>query len=487
MGEVSMWLVREIMDLILLLVHGISELLRTRHDFMELEKGIFRLVQEVARRALVLALHRLDDELMRRRDAARYELVHSKPRTIVTPFGKVQVRRRYYRDRQSGEGHFLLDEALGWTARQRLSPWATELAVAMAAEMPYHRAAAVLAKLTLGGMDVRAMSVWREVQEVGAVRVEQAEAQRRAVFDRGEVPAGQRRTERLRIEVDEVVVQGRGPRGAHRHLGLKLAVGYEGKEQVGQNRWQLVERRVTAGLASAEVFSEQTYADFGSKWDLSAVQDVVVGGDGAPWVKQWAGTFAGARYQLDPFHLRRALLEGLSHDEEAYRKAVEALKVKDWSQVEQVLATAERASRGAQRKRVAGLRKYLQENWDGICRSGAADSLGTIEGQVFHHVARRMKRHGAQWSDRGADHLVRLLAARANGELAVMGRQAWPMQSEVLRQATGSTAIRVQPGELNDPEAWLRVNLPALSGPAAGSPWVKYVLRELVRALPRSA
>lgn len=482
-----MWLVREIVELILLLVHGISELLRTRRDFAELEKGIFRLVQEAARRALVLALHRLDDELMRQRDAARFEFVHSKPRTIVTPFGKVQVRRRYYRDRQTGEGHFLLDEALGWTARQRLSPWATELAVAMAAEMPYHRAAAVLEKLTLGGMDVRAMSVWRETQQAGAERVAQAEEQRRAVFDRGEVPAGQRRTQKLRIEGDEVWVRGRGPRGAHRHLRVKLAVGYEGKEQVGQDRWQLVERRVAAGVAEAQAFWEQTYADFGSKWDLGAVEDVVVGGDGAAWVKQGTELFARASYRLDPFHLRRALLEGLSHDEEAYRKAVEVLKAKDWGPMEQVLATAERASRGAQRKRVAGLRKYLQENWDGICRSGAADSLGTIEGQVFHHVARRMKRHGAQWSEKGADHLVRLLAARANGELAVMGRQAWPMQTEVLRQATGSTAIRVCPGELNDPEAWLRANLPALSGPAAGSPWVKYVLRELVRALPRSA
>ncbi|MFZ5769458.1 MAG: UPF0236 family transposase-like protein, partial [Bacillota bacterium] len=41
---------------------------------------------------------------------------------------RIEVKRRYYRDRETGEGKFLLDEALGLEPRQRLSPWLRELA-----------------------------------------------------------------------------------------------------------------------------------------------------------------------------------------------------------------------------------------------------------------------------------------------------------------------------------------------------------------------
>ena len=94
-----------------------------------------------------------------------------------------------------------------------------------------------------------------------------------------------------------------------------------------------------------------------------------------------------------------------------------------------------------------------------------------------------MKRHGARWSDRGADHLVRLLAARANGELGRAlgpGRRAW---AELMRVAVGSRMIETDSGgeKAEDVGAWLRARVPALTGPYAGRPWVKYVLRELTR------
>ncbi|WP_157074706.1 hypothetical protein [Thermovenabulum gondwanense] len=34
---------------------------------------------------------------------------------------------------------------------------------------------------------------------------------------------------------------------------------------------------------------------------------------------------------------------------------------------------------------------------------------------------------------------------------------------------------------VEDVEEWIRVSLPALRGPYAGRPWIKYVLKELIR------
>lgn len=92
-----------------------------------------------------------------------------------------------------------------------------------------------------------------------------------------------------------------------------------------------------------------------------------------------------------------------------------------------------------------------------------------------------MKRRGAAWSERGARHLARLLAARVNGELDRYARPAWrrrqgpptalPQQSSLLRQ-------RPSRSDLEDVTQWLRARIPALYGPHSDREWVR-VLRRL--------
>jgi len=53
-----------------------------------------------------------------KRDRGRLEVVHARTRKVLTAFGEIEVKRRYYRDRETGEGKFLLDEALGLQPRQ---------------------------------------------------------------------------------------------------------------------------------------------------------------------------------------------------------------------------------------------------------------------------------------------------------------------------------------------------------------------------------
>ncbi|WP_429726408.1 hypothetical protein [Alicyclobacillus sendaiensis] len=94
-----------------------------------------------------------------------------------------------------------------------------------------------------------------------------------------------------------------------------------------------------------------------------------------------------------------------------------------------------------------------------------------------------MKRHGARWSKQGADALVRLMAARANGEtLQVL---AQPERVKSTKKAVVPTRVSVNEEEVarkvEDAARWLSTHMPALVGPQAGRPWVRYVLRELAR------
>jgi hypothetical protein len=74
--------------------------------------------------------------------------------------------------------------------------------------------------------------------------------------------------------------------------------------------------------------------------------------------------------------------------------------------------------------------------------------------------------------------MARVLAARANKDIENYISR-WAIEAKKLKEAAKNrpkTSLGVE-----DVEAWLRVRLPALRGPFAGTPWVKYVLRELSR------
>jgi len=133
--------------------------------------------------------------------------------------------------------------------------------------------------------------------------------------------------------------------------------------------------------------------------------------------------------------------------------------------------------RGARKKRVKDLKKYLLDNWAGIAQLPEEERLGAIEGQVRHTIARRMKRIGARWSVEGADRMSRLLAARANDELHRYIGQSKSIVSQLLNFDTPVEKKFVCGKE--DLESWVRASMPALRGPFAGRPWVKYVLKEI--------
>ncbi|QZA32176.1 UPF0236 family transposase-like protein [Hydrogenibacillus sp. N12] len=184
-----------------------------------------------------------------------------------------------------------------------------------------------------------------------------------------------------------------------------------------------------------------------------------------------------AVYRLDRYHLRRALVEGLGGDSQGYERVAQAIAEGDWEKAQTGLREARERAPRDRRKRIWALERYLKNNWAGIVKLPEAKlpeawRLGAMERQVFHHVARRMKRHGARWSVRGADHLACLLAVKASGEWdRFMSRRGRTVSRELERRVTrrwGRQMARAA-GE------WLQTHLPALEGPAADRPWVKHM------------
>lgn len=477
-----MLLIRDVVEIILLVAKEMYKLLTTSKDFKELEQGIFRIIQEMCIKILISSLRYIDDRLMEERDKKRLRFVNKKSRTLLTPFGEITIERRYYKDKKTGERKFLLDEVLGLEESKQLSPWLKELAVTTASEMTYEKGARFISAMTLGTVNIAKMSLWNEVQGVGKEIVKEAEEKRNLMFEEGLVPEGKIKSSCLNIEADEVYIKGR----EGKKLAIKIGVGYEGKKEIGKERRELINRRVISGIRDSREFWEEAAAELSEQWRLYEVDEIYIGGDGARWIKEGCEYFPQAVYRLDRYHLRRALLEGLGHDEEGYNRVLEALAEENLDKLNRALNEAEKRVKGTKKKQIGRLKKYINNNWEGICYSSLGVRLGTIEGQAFHHIARRMKRHGARWSKRGADHLSRLLAKKANGELEGSLRVRKKTKPEVIKHLLGEQKIirDIEAKKVVGNGEWLRATVPALYGSSQDQPWVKHVMRYLVKALP---
>lgn len=196
--------IRHIVGAVLLFVTGLMKLISESKDFYELEKGIHELCQKVCNQIFTWVLEQMDERLMRERDRSIWEVVGFRVKTAISTFGEFVYKRRLYRNKETGETKFFLDEVLGWPARARITPRLKELVVRLSSELSFARAAEILSHLAPG---VSAMTVWQAAQEVGEVLQQEGRKKRAAVFEDGEAPGGKEVASELCIEADGVVIR----------------------------------------------------------------------------------------------------------------------------------------------------------------------------------------------------------------------------------------------------------------------------------------
>ncbi len=113
---------------------------------------------------------------MKERDRKTWEVVGFRTKTAVSSFGEFLYKRHLYRNKETRESKFFLDELLGWPERVKITPRLRELAIELSSEVSFGRATEILNYLTPG---VSAMKVWQALQEVGETLRQEGEEKRR--------------------------------------------------------------------------------------------------------------------------------------------------------------------------------------------------------------------------------------------------------------------------------------------------------------------
>ena len=421
----------------------------------------------------------LDDELMKDREAG-LEVVGFRERWIITRFGQFQIKRRLYRDRK-GRCRYLLDEAIGMTKRSPLSSGVKDLSVLIASYMPFGKSEALLEMLLPVG--VSHTTIHRQLGKLADRSLREEDEELNEVYEQGKVPEpGQRQVPILFVESDGVNIALQ--REEKRRAELKIGIAYEGWEKTGnQGRHRLKEKTAYMSLADGERFWEGFTLVLNKKYDMSVIERVVVGGDGASWVKEGAELLGGC-YQLDRFHLRRELLRALRGDvataNEVYHACIEGNVVL----ADTLLRSRQLKSEPDDAAEIIRVRHYILNNAEGLadyrlqlgqCESTGLRGMGAMEGNVDKLAANRMKKRGMSWTKRGIRRMARILQLQQSGEIC-----SWPVKQE-RRTPYNKKPIRpVADKDTKDAHyaTWLDVTLPALSGPQSNRPWAQ-VLRSL--------
>jgi hypothetical protein len=446
---------------------------KLKADTGKWEEVILGWVYELAQEAAKSVLEEIDEALMKDREED-LKVEGFKERLITTLFGDVKIRRRLYRDNEDNYC-FLLDKAIGLRERSQASPRVEELATFLSSHLPFKRCEEILRALLPDGLSHT--TIHRLVGRVVDPYLDEEKREIEEVFKDGVMPESEGRVvPYLMVEADgsSIALQ----REEERRAEVKVGIAYEGWGKVSWERYKLKEKTTYTGIMDGDSFWEGFSLMLARKYDLSQVGKIIVGSDGAPWAREGAD-FLGGIFQLDRFHLLRALYRGLAPNDALVGKVYEACISGEVERADRLLKEAQSKSRGEPAKKIAKLRIYLQNNRLGLKdyrsqvegEGEALRGLGAIESNVDKLVACRMKKRGMSWTKRGANQMARLINLREMGEL-----HSWinhrPDKPKSISPPEKEIQIR-QCSISEDNGVWLEVGLPALCGPHRNRPWVQ--------------
>ena len=435
-----------------------------------LEQVLYQKALEWARNVYQAILKYLDDQIKKRREKT-FEIIRQDDTWYTTFLGLVKIKRRYYRS-QDGSYHYLLDELLGLSKHRHITSAVQGLALELAGCMDFRQSAETLRKTT--SIDLSHQTVHRLVARVADPYLKKRDEAVKWFQMTGELPQSENRsTGRILVEADGVMLSLQ--REKARKAEVKLGISYEGWRQVGKDRYGTVNKLAYGDLVDSDTFWAAMTLKLHEKYDLSRIQHMVLGGDGAGWIKDGASYF-GAHYQLCRYHLNRELCRVLGHDRKTLRAMQQAYNQGNVDAMFGTLDAAIDSTAGEAQKALKKLLRYLKENVSGLKVYLSADGqwrrTGAIDGNVDKLIVRRMKNQGMSWSLKGIRRMLWLRLTLYEGKLnEYLSNQITDIPPHKLPAKRVCQVINKRLKQ--DYSSYFGAGLPALIGPHASRPWVK--------------
>ncbi len=360
----------------------------------------------------------------------------SRPKTVSTVLGPVQVMRAWYHCRVCERGLAPRDEQLG-VAGTSLSPGLAEMIARAGAEVPFGKAAALLKDLA--GIAVSARTVERSAEASGAAARAAAQAEAAALGARTIVPLAPAAPvpDMLYVEVDGTGVPVRASETEGR--AGKGEDGKAGTREVKLARLFTVSRLDEDGRPVTDPGSSTYAATFDGKDALARMvkaeylrrggehhRQVVALGDGAAWIWSMAeDLYPQATHIVDIYHAREHLHDLAAHLAFITPDPPQWLQDRsaelDAGDIEAIISAARSYPlEGAKASELDTKTGYFEHNihrmrYARFRRLGMFTGSGHIEAACKQIVVQRAKQSGMHWTVQGAASIIALRTQHASG------------------------------------------------------------------------
>lgn len=351
-------------------------------------------------------------------------------RTVTTVCGSVTFERPWFVCHHCQCGFSPVDDTLGLQPRMRLSDGLRKWIIDLGGRTSFAEAAGCLEQLT--GLRVSPETVRQKTEGYGnELEAMQQLASEEVVKTQQPAASLDPAPGVLVAETDGVMVR---YLDAWHEVKLGLIAGYQDGE--------MVKPSYVAARASADAFGPRFLAEAARRgaleivaWEgpvtqrsLAVLREVVMLGDGAPWIWNLAAEHFGERTEILDFyhaceHVWAAAKAIYGEETDAAKtwagKRIKQLLKKGAKPLRKTLAKAKADSPEA-REVLRQERGYFRTNtarmdYPRFRQRGLPIGSGAVESSAKHLVQQRMKRSGARWSELGAQGVLNVRSRILSG------------------------------------------------------------------------
>ncbi len=442
----------------------------------DLENILLHKALEWAKETYKRVVERIDGLIAQYRDRA-LSITHKRKTLYRTRLGLIYITRRRYRH-PDGTYHYPLDELLGMEKYRHTTALVQNLAVDLAGQMPFRRSAEVVRKATT--VEISYRTIHRMLRRVADRYLAQRDHRIQWFLHTGALPESEgKKVDCLLVEADGTMLSLQ--REKARKAEAKAGIVYEGWEQIGKDRYRTVNKSVYTDIASGDTFWASMTLKLHEKYQMDRVKEVVIGGDGAGWIKDGVSSLNG-RYQLCRYHLNRELCAALGHDRQTTKLVKQACTAGHTAIALQLLDQAARRAPSDKAKVIHKVARYINANAPGLTDYRRDIKIpdiqlrrtGAIEGNIDKLVVKRMKNQGMSWTIKGIRHMLCVRSLILEGKLFDYCTPIKSVSSAPKALAKRINRIIDKTTHQNYKE-YFSTGLPALYGPHASRPWVKFL------------
>ena len=324
----------------------------------------------------------------------QFKSLEKDERNIVSIFGNITYKRRYYYDKTSKERVYLLDRVIGIKPNENLLPNVKERLIKDATESSYEHAGEVAAY----GVKISKQEVKNQIEKLD-LDID--------FYEKNEEP---RKVETIYIIADE----------DHVHLqkgGIeepRIIIVYDNILSKGK-RIELKNKRHFGGVYKNRIMDlwDEVALYIENTYDMDCVQRIFIQGDGASWIKTGKTWINKSINILDTFHMCKAVNAIAGKNEKENKKrlyiALRCLNFEEFKEISyEILSEEMDETRRINKEKIMN---YILNNKEGISNLYKYRQYlhgCSAEGHVSHIFSDRMSSRPMGWKTQNVNNMSKL-------------------------------------------------------------------------------